>query len=488
MNGEILGERYEVQKQLGKRTGRRTILVRDIKTQELAVIKLLLFGGDFQWHDLKLFEREAAVLKSLSHPAIPRYLDSLDLNLPKHKGFALVQTYIEAKSLEEQVKAGRRFTEAEVKQLAKSLLEILIYLHECEPPVIHRDIKPSNILLTNRSGNSVGDVYLVDFGSVQTLAAKEGGTITVVGTYGYMPPEQFGGRTVAASDLYGLGATLIYLITGTHPADLPQKDGQIQFEEKANISPSFKDWLKRMVQPYLDKRFTSARQALQGLEQSVSKYVPAESSQRDITNIGIRDITNIGIRKPAGSKIKLTKDGDGIDIIIPPTNNLLLYFGRFLSKLLYCILLCILVDLLSTFVIVLFFVRENFEVLIASSKLLDYMNIITPALLFLWTFSSIHLEINDRNIRLSKKLLGLKYPLLRPSRRQDIDKLVYMPKHLCNKDGKHSFEVEAKLIIQAGKKEYIIDSSSKNIREPEIDWLAHELSDYLGLLITQERQ
>lgn len=114
-----------------------------------------------------------------------------------------------------------------MQELTKALLEILIYLHDRHPAVIHRDLKPSNILLGDRTGNSIGQVYLADFGSVQTLAAKEDRTITVVGTYGYMPPEQFGGRTVPASDIYSLGATLIGLLTGTHPADLPQKDGCI---------------------------------------------------------------------------------------------------------------------------------------------------------------------------------------------------------------------------------------------------------------------
>ncbi len=97
-----------------------------------------------------------------------------------------------------------------LKQIAKAVLEVLIHLHHRYPPIIHRDIKPSNILLTRRFEYSEGQVYLVDFGSVQA-AACERGTITVVGTYGYMPPEQFGGRAVPASDLYGLGATLIAL-------------------------------------------------------------------------------------------------------------------------------------------------------------------------------------------------------------------------------------------------------------------------------------
>lgn len=64
------------------------------------VIKLVLFGPDFDWADLKLFEREAETLKSLEHLAIPKYLDSVEVDTPLGKGFALVQTYIEAQSLE----------------------------------------------------------------------------------------------------------------------------------------------------------------------------------------------------------------------------------------------------------------------------------------------------------------------------------------------------------------------------------------------------
>ncbi|WP_445242518.1 serine/threonine protein kinase [Microcoleus vaginatus] len=232
MTSKILAERYEVHRQLGKQTGRQTLLARDLQTQELVVIKQLFLGSDCEWQDLKLFEREAETLKALSHPSIPRYLDYLEIDEPDSKGFALVQTYVEGKTLEEHLRSGRTFSESEVKELAKSLLEILIYLHEQDPPVIHRDIKPSNILLHSRSAHSVGQVYLVDFGSVQNQAAKFGGTITVVGTYGYMAPEQFGGRSVPASDLYGLGATLIYLVTGLHPTELSQQDLRIQFADR----------------------------------------------------------------------------------------------------------------------------------------------------------------------------------------------------------------------------------------------------------------
>jgi serine/threonine protein kinase len=274
LSGEILADRYQCDRRLGKQAGRQTLLARDLKTQQQVVVKLLSFSSDFNWEDLKLFEREVETLKSLSHPAIPRYLDSFEIDTPNRKGFALVQTYIEAKSLQEYLSDGRTFSESEVKQLATALLDILAYLHQRQPPVIHRDIKPSNILLKNRSGNSVGEVYLVDFGAVQTLATQQGKTVTVVGTYGYMPPEQFGGMAVPASDLYGLGATLIALITKQHPADLPQKDLQIEFEQFTQLTPGFTNWLKWMTHPSLERRPASVQIAKEVLEkpQTINKY------------------------------------------------------------------------------------------------------------------------------------------------------------------------------------------------------------------------
>ena len=272
--GEILANRYKCDRRLGKQAGRQTLLARDLKTQQQVVVKLLSFSSDFNWEDLKLFQREVETLKSLSHPAIPQYLDSFEIDTPSRKGFALVQTYIEAKSLQEYLSDGRTFSENEVKQIATALLDILAYLHQRQPPVIHRDIKPSNILLKNRSGNSVGEVYLVDFGAVQTLATQQGKTVTVVGTYGYMPPEQFGGRAVPASDLYSLGATLIALVTKQHPADLPQKDLRLEFEQFTQLSPGFTNWLKWMTHPSLERRPASVQIAKEVLQkpQQIDKY------------------------------------------------------------------------------------------------------------------------------------------------------------------------------------------------------------------------
>lgn len=109
MTGQILGTRYKLQQELGRRAGRRTLLCSEQATGKLVVVKLLAFNSDFEWDDLKLFEREAEALKSLSHPAIPRYLDYFEVSSDLI-GFALVQSYIPAQSLQEYVKLGRSFT------------------------------------------------------------------------------------------------------------------------------------------------------------------------------------------------------------------------------------------------------------------------------------------------------------------------------------------------------------------------------------------
>lgn len=295
----ILKERYEIKKILGKRSGQQTLLALDRKTQSLVVIKLLLFGGNVQWKTYTLFETEAKTLKKLQHFSIPRYIDYFYIETKYGKGFALVQSYIKAPSLEEYIKQGRTFREAELKQIARSVLKILAYLHNRYRPIIHRDIKPSNILLSKRSSNNVGQVYLVNFGSVRT-AVNQAEAITVVGTYGYMSPEQFGRRAVPASDLYGLGTTIIFLASRQNPGDLPQKDLRVFFEDAVNLSPSFTAWLRLLIEPSLDRRFSLAEDAIKALDNL------AFSQHRN------RNLPNLAL--PANSKHTLTKNYDSAKV------------------------------------------------------------------------------------------------------------------------------------------------------------------------------
>ena len=299
----IFAPRYQLLQELAIKGGRKTFLALDTETDTKVVIKLLIFNADFRWGDLKLFEREAETLKSLDHPAIPTYLDYFDVDSPTITGFALVQSHIDAPSLAEQTAAGRTFSEAEVKEIAFQILEILQYLHSRQPAVVHRDIKPSNILLGDRSGNSVGQVYLVDFGSVQNVAAQNNQTLTVVGTYGYMPPEQFGGRAAPASDLYSLGATLIYLVTGKHPADLPETDLKLEFEPYCNLSPGFTNWLKQITLPSLSSRLAPVEKAMAALKNADA--------------VATTNTHNLAT-KPANSRTEITRDSDRILLEVAP--------------------------------------------------------------------------------------------------------------------------------------------------------------------------
>ncbi|MEH2139212.1 serine/threonine protein kinase [Nostoc sp.] len=473
MIGEILAERYEVQQLLGKKAGRRTLVARDLNTQELVVIKLLSFGGDFEWDDLKLFEREAETLKSLSYPLIPRYLDYFEVNSATIKGFALVQTYIPAKTLEQYFQSGRTFTEAEVKQIAKALLEILIYLHGLYPPVIHRDLKPSNILLGERSGNSVGQVYLVDFGSVQTVLATEGGTRTLVGSYGYMPQEQFGGRTVPASDLYSLGATLIYLVTGTHPADLPQKDFRIQFEQVANVSPGLTRWLKSITEPSLERRLGSAHVALTALDK------PQIESTRTLS-----------VSQPSGSKIQLSKNQDALEIIVPPRLHSSLFFiGMFATIWNSFILFWTICALSTPFPV-------NIPFALFSLPFWGVGLSMVHTVLFN-LYGRFRLHINQQKIALTHELLGFKFHRPCQLPRENIIKLVYVPTHHTTDDEGKRIQVPAGLDIWVGVQKYKISTSGINhtsvkgvthcfISEAELEWLAHELSDWLDIPIKRE--
>ncbi|MEG4996694.1 serine/threonine protein kinase [Microcoleus sp. B4-D4] len=449
MSGKILAERYEVQRQLGKQTGRQTLLARDLQTQELVVIKQLFLGGDFEWQDLKLFEREAETLKSLSYPAIPRYLDYLEIDEPDTKGFALVQAYVEGKTLEEHLRSGRTFSENEVKELAKSLLEILIYLHEeQDPPVIHRDIKPSNILLHSRSAHSVGQVYLVDFGSVQNQAAKFGGTITVVGTYGYMAPEQFGGRSVPASDLYGLGATLIYLVTGLHPTELSQQDLKIQFADRVtHLNSSLIDWLEWMTEPSLDKRLSSAGEAWISLK-----------------NPRIIDKNSIAAQRQS-SAIKLTKTSEFIEIKIP-------------SQGIDISLIVVLLGVISVMLFLIAVSDKDRELLIAGIflaaagvlKLLDSL------------FLEVRLRIDRQQISYSSDILGLRWNNSPPAPRQDIGQLEIEQIEYTRRGTKQKLSTVSQMIIQAGNQKYQL-GVKQGLNESEIEWLATELSQWLGLKI-----
>lgn len=303
--GRVLHNHYCLKQQLGQNAGRQTWLAEDnaVQPAEPVIVKLLTFSQQTDWDSLKLFERETQVLRQLSHPRLPTYKDSFSIDEPL-LWLGLVQAYIPGASLKEKLAQGQRFRETEIRAIAAEILQILIYLHELSPPVLHRDIKPSNLIQSPE-----GEIYLIDLGAVQDRAATEDASFTVVGTYGYTPMEQFGGRAVAASDLYALGATLVHLLTGVAPADLPQHEFRLQFADRVSVSPDLVRWLERLTEPDVTQRFATARQALGALEQAAIADLPPPPQTTELALVQVP--------APAGSLVKLRQSATQLLIEIP---------------------------------------------------------------------------------------------------------------------------------------------------------------------------
>ncbi len=272
---QIIKERYTVQRIIGSGGMGETYLANDLKTNKEVAIKVLSFSEVKDWKVLELFEREVNALKNLDHPLIPDYFDYFELDLTDEKYFILVQEYVKGKNLYFQVQEGKKFSIDEIFKIFKDLLEILNYIHNLQPPIIHRDINPKNITLDNQ-----GKTYLVDFGAVgeiitTTIAASMKSTF--VGTLGYMPTEQFYGKVSPASDIYSLGVTILYLLTGKDPSEFDINDDmKIDFHKQVNIPDYLTQLIDKMIDPNLSKRIQSANEALSILKK---KKVISEPKQ-----------------------------------------------------------------------------------------------------------------------------------------------------------------------------------------------------------------
>ncbi len=257
----ILNQRYQILEVIGKGAMGITYKAQDLQTNTNVAIKVISLRNLTSAKQLELIEREVQVLQKLNHPNIPRYLDYFEVDTQSDRLFYLVQELIEGKNLEQWVKQGWRVTEKEVKEIAEQLLKVLDYLHNLEPPVIHRDIKPHNLLRTESR-----KIYLVDFGGIQNAyyTAFHGGS-TTVGTFGYMALEQANGKAVPASDLYSLGATLLYVLTHRPPEAL-SNGLSFDFRSHIKLSEGFADWLEKMLEADVNERFSSAKDALTALK------------------------------------------------------------------------------------------------------------------------------------------------------------------------------------------------------------------------------
>lgn len=268
----LLRERYRVTKSLGQGGFGATFLAQDeaLPGEPSCVIKQLRPSGTAP-HVLQmareLFEREAVTLGRIgNHPQVPRLLDYFE----DSEHFYLIQEYVHGSTIQQEVKRNGVLTEVGVKQFLSEILPLLQYIHSQK--VIHRDIKPANLIRRAQDARLV----LIDFGAVknqvnQTAAMQSGQTALTayaIGTPGFAPPEQMAMRPVYGSDIYALGITCIYLLTGKSPKDLEYNPatGEVMWQHLVYASDHFAQVLAKMMDVSVHNRYQSASEVLRALE------------------------------------------------------------------------------------------------------------------------------------------------------------------------------------------------------------------------------
>ncbi len=214
-----------------------------------------------------LFRREANILGKIgNHPQLPRLLDYFELA----QEFYLVQEYVSGLTLQKSVKHNGPFTEAQVNQFLTEILPVVQYIHSHK--IIHRDIKPANLIRREQDQQLV----MIDFGAVKDkviqplVDAVDETALTAyaIGTPGYAPPEQMALRPVYGSDLYAVGVTCVYLLTGRSPKDLPYDPhtGELRWQDYASVSDRFAQVLRKMLDISVHSRYQMVSDVLRDLE------------------------------------------------------------------------------------------------------------------------------------------------------------------------------------------------------------------------------
>jgi serine/threonine protein kinase len=222
-------------------------------TKTAAVKEMINMATDPSMQEMVVrnFEREADLLATLSHPAIPRIYDYFTEGSSSY----LVMEFIEGSDLEAMLKDSDDFLpEDQVVQWSIELCDVLSYLHAHKPqPVMFRDVKPSNIMVDHH-----GHIRLIDFGIARIFQPGQKGTM--IGTDGYAPPEQYRGEASPAGDLYALGATLHHLLTLRDPrAEPPFSFAERPIREiNAKVSTELESVIEAALAYDPKDRFTSA--------------------------------------------------------------------------------------------------------------------------------------------------------------------------------------------------------------------------------------
>ncbi len=247
--------RYKIKKTLGVGGQGAAYQSLDQGTGEIVVLKefLLPIYVDISVRKdvLESFESEARILKHLNHEQVVKLLDFF---VEDHRAY-LVLEHIDGLSLREIVTKNGPLSEARVRELAKQMCVILNYLHSQEPHVVHRDFTPENLILRHD-----GLLKLIDFNVARQVESNATGS--VVGKPAYLPPEQFRGQPVPQSDIYGMGATLAFLLTGKEPEPISASHPR---ELTASVSLAMDEIVAKATAINLKERYEDCNQILQDL-------------------------------------------------------------------------------------------------------------------------------------------------------------------------------------------------------------------------------
>jgi serine/threonine protein kinase len=270
--GNILGNRYEIVRELGRGGFGRTYLASDLnKFGEKCVLKEFapqVRGQDELIKAKELFEREAGVLYKLKHPQIPTFRELFRVNEGNSESLLLVQDYVEGETyldrLNQRLKHQQTFSEQEVVELLYDLLPVLDYIHRLG--TIHRDISPDNIIYRYRDKLPV----LIDFGGVKEIAVtvvsrfSNAKIVTRIGKKGYAPDEQMmRGKVSPASDLYALGATVLTLLTGKDASTIYNPaEATWEWRKYVDLRPELSAIIDRLLQYHPQNRYQSAAEVL----------------------------------------------------------------------------------------------------------------------------------------------------------------------------------------------------------------------------------
>mmetsp|Transcript_24056 Transcript_24056/g.94766 ORF Transcript_24056/g.94766 Transcript_24056/m.94766 type:complete len:572 (+) Transcript_24056:571-2286(+) len=324
--GKALKERYILGEELGRGSTSVTFSAVDKASGHEVVVKALALKGLQSWKTLELFERESKALAALDHVSIPSYVDSFQEDTKDDRMFFLVQERASGKSLSTLMEEKWRATPTQVEDVLRQLLGVLDYLQTLSPPVIHRDIKPSNVMIDARNGIRL---FLVDFGGVvEGSRGIDGKGSTMIGTFGYMAPEQFTGAATAATDLYGVGATMIYLLTGREPGELPRSRLRVDFRAEAEqrylssaILGRVIEVVDQLTEPAPEDRFSTAREALDTLRGApqTARTQPAFWNQlMSQAKVEADLAVEVAVEAPPkGSKLIVERDEDRLAITVP---------------------------------------------------------------------------------------------------------------------------------------------------------------------------